>query len=126
MNELTTKPGELIALKWFYYSQNNSGGYFINNDMVAEDIFVQAPNAAEANVIAEQITAQSALEWCGCCGERWWIDASEKDGYDIPHVYAESILTYKGQYYHKEARLHFYDRRIGTWYYDRENKIEWT
>ena len=81
-------------LKWYYYSQNNSGGYFINNDDVAHGIFVEAASSKDANAKAFEITSEY-LEFCDCCGERWWIDASDEDGTEVPEVYGVSIYESK-------------------------------
>ena len=45
-----------LGLKWFEFDQNNSGGYYIENDVVGSKIFVQAPSAKEASAIAAELT----------------------------------------------------------------------
>jgi hypothetical protein len=101
---------QVVKLKWYHYSQNNSGGHFIVDDMVANDIFVQARNAAEANLIAEKITEDSAMSWCECCGERWYISAYEDSGMPVPSTYEGPY--YPGGLFRDEARFHYYDGRV--------------
>ena len=88
------QPAELnnVKLKWFEFDQNNSGGYYIENDVVGSKIFVQAPSAKEACDIAAELT-EPYSEYCECCGERWWIFKSEHDGYDVPTVYQKPIVS---------------------------------
>lgn len=35
-------------LKWFNFNQNNSGGYYIENDEVGSDVYIQAVDAKTA------------------------------------------------------------------------------
>lgn len=103
---------ELVSreLKWFSYRQNNSGGYYIQNDVVSQNIFIQAESAAEANKIALRITEDFG-EFCDCCGERWCIDADDDDGYGVPSLYGEPIngnhhrFTSEGILYHFDGRV---------------------
>lgn len=93
-------------LKWFHYSQNNSGGYFIDNDDVSHDIFVQAESAELANIKAEKITADYS-EFCDCCGERWYIYADDGDGTETPEIYGEKLFSVKPSPYRNRAILYF-------------------
>lgn len=110
MNNVTT-------LKWFHYRQNNSGGYLIVNDEVAEDVFIQASSAAEAEERAEAIFAENS-EYCECCGRRWstgW--KSDSDGTDVPCSYGTPITEEAATYFSEHARLHHYDGRIEAFKY---------
>lgn len=80
------------GLKWFEFDQNNSGGFYIENDVVGSRVFVQAPSAEEASNIAAELT-EPYSEFCECCGERWWIFKTEDDGYDVPTVYQKPIVS---------------------------------
>lgn len=81
-------------MKWYLYEQNNSGGYFIINDDVAHGIFIQASSNKEANEKASRIV-DDYLEFCDCCGDRWWIDAEDCDGTESPEVYGVQIYEAK-------------------------------
>ncbi len=78
------------TLKWFHLDQNNSGGYFIQNDVVSEDVFVQAYNAEQATAIARNIVKDYS-EYCECCGERWWECFDDSEGTEVPSRYGKSI-----------------------------------
>jgi hypothetical protein len=100
-----------VDLKWFNFSQNNSGGYFITNDVVACEVLIQARNAAEAIERAERIF-EGHSEYCDCCGERWsfWVD--DKDGTDAPEIAGTAIHEVRSGMFRNEARLHHFDGRI--------------
>ena len=82
---------------WYHYDQNNSGGYFISNDDVGEDVFIQAYSAEEADEMAWEIVREYT-EYCDCCGERWYIDAHT--GTKVPEKYGKSVVdgSYKPYY----------------------------
>lgn len=102
----------VTALKWFHYDQNNSGGYFIIDDEVAEDVFIQAPSAAEAEERANALF-DGCSEYCECCGPRWSTGyVSDKDGTDVPMRYGTPITEETASAYRNQARLHYYDGRI--------------
>ena len=53
-------------MKFFEFRQNNSHGKFFGPNFV----FVQAPNAQEANRLAE-LNGVHFAGGCKCCGPRW-------------------------------------------------------
>ena len=61
--------------KFYTISQNNSGGYFIENDDVDYYVSVQADSLYEAEKLLEDIV-EDYSEYCDCCGLRWtiWLD----------------------------------------------------
>lgn len=93
-------------MKFFEFSQNNSGGSFICNDMLTNRVYIEAPSEREAIARAEDM----GMYWngvdegmdCPCCGDRWskpWRD----DGMEFPYNYgaftkkdAESIASKYG------------------------------
>jgi hypothetical protein len=99
-----------VDLKWFCFSQNNSGGHFVTDANCAPVVFIQARNAAEAITIGERFMDNS--DSCPCCGDRWsfWVD--DGDGYDTPHMYGEPFKPERP--FRDEARLHHFDGRIET------------
>lgn len=100
-----------VALRWWCFHQNNSGGHFITNDTVAEYVFIQARNAAEALVKAEKIFEDHS-EYCECCGERWSYYVDEDDGKPTPEIYGQRIEVVEPGYFRREARLHHFDGHI--------------
>lgn len=75
-------------LKWFDYDQNNSGGYYYENEDVGCRVFVQAKNGSIADERMWKIT-YDYMDFCECCGERWCFYADE--GTESPSVYGKKI-----------------------------------
>lgn len=83
-----------ITTKFFYFSQNNSGGYFIQNDTVRAHLIIEAQNAKEAADKGEEI-AENYSEYCSCCGQRWsfdWVD--DEDGTETPTINGKPAKEY--------------------------------
>ena len=84
---------------WYTFSQNNSGGYYIENDYVGSILFIEALNQNEANDKMWAIV-EDYSDWCPCCGERWdtpWGDDDE--GTETPERYGKKLIgitTIKG------------------------------
>jgi hypothetical protein len=63
------------SYKWFEYSQNNSGGSFVVNDNICENVYIEATSIEESNAFADSLgiyfDGVSMGIDCGCCGDRW-------------------------------------------------------
>lgn len=80
------------------FCQNNSGGYFIQNEDVDEYVIIEGNNLEEildkANVIFEDYR-----EYCDCCGERWDDDLMDEEDLDeSPMIYGKSVYEFKDGY----------------------------
>lgn len=69
-------------MKWFEFSQNNSGGYFDVDDKVCHRLFIEAESFDDAVEKAEELGCywdgvDKGID-CSCCGDRWnkWNDDS--------------------------------------------------
>ncbi|MGJ0846546.1 DUF7296 family protein [Tissierella praeacuta] len=92
-------------------SQNNSGGYYILNDDVAEFLIIEAENNSQANDILYEIT-ESYSEYCPCCGERWGEFYGE--GTCRPTIYgkpAQKFLDEDTWYRNATAMVYYLDGR---------------
>lgn len=73
-------------MKWWATSQVNSGGYYIENQVVKQIICVQANTEEEAIDKLDTIT-ENFSEYCECCGDRWeyhypvWLESAEFPDY---------------------------------------------
>lgn len=56
--------------KFYTVCQNNSGGYFINNEHVAEFLIIEAMDENQFEERLNLITDKYS-EYCPCCGVRW-------------------------------------------------------
>lgn len=79
---------------WYEYDQNNSGGYFIRDDLVSDlvsdVVFVQAVSLVQANdVMSELVDKSNAWSYCECCGERWSFYNDR--GYEVPTRYGKEV-----------------------------------
>lgn len=63
-------------MKWFEFSQNNSGGGFHVDEMVTHRVFIQAPTEEEAEKKAFALGVYYDGVYkgvdCDCCGDRWY------------------------------------------------------
>ena len=94
--------------KFYTLNQNNSGGYYIQNNDV--DVFV----IIEANSVDEFIEKSKFIlgnyrSYCTCCGQRWsdsWID--EDDANDEPMVYGVSIEQFNDSFWCRGSKVIIY------------------
>jgi len=74
--------------KFYNFHQNNSGGHFVRNDDVCENVFIEAHSPEEANMLADNFGIYfdgcSTGEDCSCCGDRWY---ETTEGEDEPKLY---------------------------------------
>ncbi len=92
-------------LKWFEFRQNNSGGYFEDNENVCEYVLIQAKSAASAISKAEEMMDNS--DSCPCCGDRWDFDVEDKDGTDSPTIYGQELDKVESSWFRKKVILHY-------------------
>lgn len=78
-------------LKWYEFSQNNSGGDFEVTTELCHRLFIEARNDVEA--LAKGLEMGVYLNGvrggidCGCCGDRWY----EPNKVELPLKYSESL-----------------------------------
>lgn len=99
-----------ISTMFFTFAQNNSGGYFIKNDLVSEWVIVEARNSKEAASLMSDI-CEDYMEYCPCCGERWDLDSEYLKEYDEPRIYGEPFVElFKDEWYSDNiVTIHYYD-----------------
>lgn len=104
---------------FYTYNQNNSGGEFVfdREAGISNYVIVEADNADEANLLAEQIGLYfDGGGDCRCCGDRWshaWLN----DGHETAEIYGESVLTYEPSIHWQpegfpHAFVHFKDGKV--------------
>lgn len=95
--------------KFYTVCQNNSGGYFINNEHVAEYLIIEARSESEYEKRRHSITDVYS-EYCPCCGERWY--SWDDEGYSEPMIHGapaqEHIDSHKS-FHEKEAIIYYLD-----------------
>lgn len=91
------------------FTQNNSGGYFIQNDDVDSYVIIEGNNVEEILDKAREVF-RDYREYCSCCGERWDDDYKDEDDLtDKPMIYDKSVYEYEGYYFRKRAIIHRID-----------------
>jgi len=81
---------------YFTFSQNNSGGSFITNDLVCHYVIIEATTAEQANNLAETHGIYFDGESdCPCCGNRWSQQWDDSDGTSEPTIYDKTPGEYQ-------------------------------
>lgn len=76
------------------FNQNNSGGYFIQNEDVDEYVIIEGNSLEEILSKASDIF-ENYREFCSCCGERWDDDWKDKnDLKEEPLIYGDSAFNF--------------------------------
>ncbi len=102
-----------IKTKFYTFNQNNSGGYFVEDDNagVCEYVIVEAISAIDAYnrlcKIGESVNGFHSF--CSCCGERWSDYINDSDGKDRPEIYGEPVESYEKNWYRSRAFVHYID-----------------
>lgn len=80
--------------KFVTYHQNNSGGYFCQNEDVDMYVIIEGYDLWQIQSKAREIF-ESYREYCECCGERWDDNCKyEDDMTDEPMIYNKSVYSY--------------------------------
>lgn len=104
----------VIETKFWTFSQNNSGGYFVEDDAngVCEYVIIEDKTADDAWRKLQEIGEKVNGFWnyCPCCGERWssWCD----DGQDVPMIYGQPLDKLHAGVFRNRAFVHYYHGAI--------------
>jgi hypothetical protein len=104
-------------MKFFHFSQNNSGGEFdFNEDAgITHHVVIEAEDASDANQRAERIGLYfDGSGDCPCCGNRWDDQWTSDRGSDAPEVYNSPAAQYEGAGWMAEGKdivVHYADGR---------------
>ena len=76
-------------MAWFEWSQNNSGGSFINDGKVTHRVWIEAHTLREAEAKAFDLgiyyNGCADGRDCSCCGDRWY----SPEQYEFPMDYRD-------------------------------------
>lgn len=77
-------------MKWYEFSQNNSGGSFDVDDKLCHRLFIEAETEKDAVKKAEEMGAYfDGIDDCPCCGNRW----HEPDELKFPEELGAVVLN---------------------------------
>lgn len=106
---------------FYTYCQNNSGGYFITNDDVAEIVIIEGANVQEIQEKADKLFEHYS-EYCPCCGQRWnklydddFLTESPKIFGDTPEDFFQRKDA-RNLIFRKSAVIHYANGRK-KWFY---------
>ena len=93
---------------FYTFEQNNSGGYYEVDEVIAHVVIVEADSWEEANDIAGHKGVFS-YDYCSCCGERFDPQHKSKKGYA---TIKEALKPADWMRADKEVRVHFKDGSV--------------
>ena len=97
--------------RFFTFSQNNSGGYFVedNEHGVCEYVIIEADNAEDAWNRLVEIGDKVDGFWvyCSCCGERWYPPYDNGD--EEPMIHGEPLSSVEAWIFRTGAFVHYAD-----------------
>lgn len=80
---------------FFHFNQNNSGGFFEDNEAVCADVIIEADSPSDANRRAEDVgiyfNGCAGGRDCECCGDRWYEQWYDEGGTENPTIYGRSV-----------------------------------
>lgn len=104
--EISVEP---VRLRWWTADQNNSGGYYIENQDVAAYVLVQARSVQEAQSRIKPVLSRY-FEFCYCCGQRWSTDDwTDEDGTSEPTIYGKPLDRQQPAFRTATVVMHHYD-----------------
>ncbi|CQR23787.1 hypothetical protein BN1356_00155 [Streptococcus varani] len=103
-------------MTFYVYRQNNSEGYFVEDENVGIHIIIEAENEEQADVKFDEIIEQKSeyTDYCPCCGKRWCGVDETYENVEVDSIVAERLKQHR---YYNEAILYLSD---GT-----KKKIPW-
>ena len=110
-------PQAVVNTKFYYFSQNNTGGSFrIKPEQgIAEYVIVEATSYKDANARAQHIglyfDGKATGVDCSCCGSRWYAKYDEDGATEVPSVYGKPVESY-ADYFASGYYIHYIDGRI--------------
>lgn len=90
---------------FYTFTQNNSGGYFIQNEDVDAYLIVEGYSEKDIERRAGKIV-ENYSEYCPCCGERWNISIFHKLDKE-PMIYGTPVYEYNSKYTNEKAIIHY-------------------
>ena len=90
---------------FYTFRQNNSGGYFIQNEDVDLYLIVEGCSEEDIEIRAEKIV-EGYSEYCECCGERWDTDIFDELD-EEPMIRDVSVYKYDAKYTNEKAIIYY-------------------
>lgn len=105
-----------IETKFYTFSQNNSGGYFVTDEKygIGEYVIIEAISAVAAwNKLKDIGDNVSGFDsYCSCCGERWSSYIDEDDAKEVPSIWDTPVEEHVSSWMREKAFVHYFDNII--------------
>jgi hypothetical protein len=114
-------------MKFFEFTQNNSGGSFDCDEYVAHRVLIEAENADEAILKGESLGmywdgCESGMD-CDCCGDRWYKPWGRGEK-EFPYKYSpNNTFQTPEDYMQYMADIYGWTKPDGYIYYKNGNKV---
>ena len=94
--------------KFYFFGQNNSGGYYVEDDVVGESVVFEADSSEDANKRASNKGVFGYYS-CSCCGERFTEQFEyENEGFKSVEDAFNDNTFYKG----KSCVVHYKNGKV--------------
>lgn len=97
--------------KFYTFTQNNSGGYFDNDDNVCELVIIEAKSVEQVNNKALDVgiyfNGVDTGEDCSCCGDRWSEMWDEDGGKEVPMIYNTPVKEAGSSIFRDKCIIHY-------------------
>lgn len=103
---------------FYFFYQNNSGGYYKQTSDIDEIVVIEADTPELANNKADEL-GMFDLAFCPCCGERFDC-VEEQDGYTLKQIVKDNIPIYQNHH----ILVHFSDNSKKL-FRNTEELLEW-
>jgi len=94
--------------EFFIFDQNNSGGFYKSDDIVAATVIIEARDYIHANEIADKLGIFN-YHYCKCCGRRFELLYGTEP--TVPDVDAAIAIAKKLNKF-QDYIIHFLDGKI--------------
>lgn len=105
-----------MELKWYEFTQNNSGGYFEVDENVCHRMLIEASSFDEVLEKAESLRCYwngvSVGIDCPCCGDRYshyWEETINLSNYDEMSEFMRKIKQINGDWATPDTRIFYAD-----------------
>jgi len=99
-------------MAFYAYDQNNSGGYCVQDEVIADLVIIEANDRKQANKIADK-KGLFDYDYCDCCGPRFSAYDGEYQCYaTVDSAIADDFRTHDEFKSYPSVRIHFLDGTV--------------
>ena len=97
---------------FYTFMQNNSGGYYFQDENVEEVVIIESDDAEKASDRLWAIVEDDYLSACACCGDRWEVFGGNDGEYQTPMIFGRpaSETNYSHIIYYANGRKERFEK----------------